>query len=452
MKFVSAVASISALLLSGTALASDANLPSAEQVLNSLAVYHQTDTSRFRVGPRWSEQYGWAIDARGGMMLSEALAVGLVVTYGENDRELVFNTGLQLDDMTIIIGTLAGHQQNVLVGDGREWVDQLEGGISLRSDDGVGFIGGYEANIYATRSSTNGSLETATMYGAEYNMLLHPIEGMTARLGAGYEKITWDDGSDPTEGWTANLNVTQKVGDTLSLKLGVDLGQSEDRYTAGTEFLLAHDSSSNSRLGMEYSYLVDKDGGDDDHRLTAYWRMGFGEGGTTAASSAMGYAGEVDLVDDSGHDHNRILTAVMEKPDYLPANVLARNEGAGSDSCYAITSSTFASTDNVLAGVQQEFGAEARIADWTEIQATYGTSTATLVDFMDSVGIENVGATLWVNNSGQEYESGDLRYLIGRYDGADPGGFAIVESMFGYLLLGRWYGPNSALVYLCDNS
>ena len=116
-------------LMCSTAFAADAVVPSAEQVLNSIVFTQQSDTARFQVGPRWSEQYGWAIDARGAMMLSEALAVGLVVTYGENDRELVFNTGLQLDDKTIIIGTLAGHQQNVPVGDDREWVDQLEGGL-----------------------------------------------------------------------------------------------------------------------------------------------------------------------------------------------------------------------------------------------------------------------------------------------------------------------------------
>ena len=270
------------------------------------------------------------------MMLSEALAVGLVVTFGENDRELVFNTGLQLDDTTIIIGTLAGHQQNVRVGDDREWVDQLEGGISLRSDDGVGFIGGYEANAYATRSSTGGSLATGTILGAEYNVLMHPIEGMTARLGAGYEKITWDDGSDPTEGWTANLNVTQKVGETVSLKAGIDLGQSEDRYTAGTEFLLADGGDTNSRVGLEYSYIVDKDGGDDDQRLTAYWRMAFGEGTKPAASSAMGYGGEVSVANEVGHDNDRILTAVMEKPEYLPTNVITKsqaNEGSGAEYC-----------------------------------------------------------------------------------------------------------------------
>lgn len=312
-----------------TALAADVAAPSVEQVINGLAVYHQTDTSRFKIGPRWSEQYGWAIDARGGMMLSEALAVGLVVTFGENDRELVLNTGLQLDDNTIIIGTLAGHQQNVPVGDDREWVDQLEGGISLRSDDGVGFIGGYEVNAYATSSSTDGSLDTGTMMGAEYNMLLHPIEGMTAKLGAGYERIDWANG-DPTEGWTANLNVTQKVGDALTLKLGIDLGQSEDRYTAGTEFLMADGGDTNSRLGLEYSYIIDKDGGDDDQRLTAYWRWGFGEGSEPAASSVMGYGGEVYLPKAEDHNHDRILTAVMGKPDYLPVNVLARVESGGS--------------------------------------------------------------------------------------------------------------------------
>jgi len=314
-----------ATLLCGTAFASDAVVPSAEHVLNSIVFTRQSDTARFQVGPRWSEQYGWAIDARGGMMLSEALAVGLVVTLGENDRELVFNTGLQLDDKTIIIGTLAGHQQNVPLGDDREWVDQLEGGLSLRSDDGVGFIGGYEINAYGTSSSTDGSLDTGTMLGAEANLLLHPIEGMTAKLGAGYESINWSNG-DPTEGWTANLNVTQRVGDALTLKLGIDLGQSEDRYTAGTEFLLADGGNTNSRLGLEYSYIVDKDGGDDDQRLTAYWRMGFGESRNPAASSAMGYAGAASLQAAAGYDHNRILSAVMEKPDYLPSNVLAKDD------------------------------------------------------------------------------------------------------------------------------
>ncbi len=121
---------------------------------------------------------------------------------------------------------------------------------------------------------------------------------MTAKLGAGYEKIDWANG-DPTEGWTANLNVTQKVGDALTLKLGIDLGQSEDRYTAGTEFLLADGGGTNSRLGLEYSYIFDKDCGDDDQRLTAYWRMGFGEGSEPAASSAMGYSGDVALKTDN---------------------------------------------------------------------------------------------------------------------------------------------------------
>jgi hypothetical protein len=342
-----------ATLLCGTAICSqafsaDVVAPSMEQVLNSVVLTQQSDTARFQVGPRWSEQYGWAIDARGAMMLSEALAVGLVVTLGENDRELVFNTGLQLDDKTILVGTLVGHQQNMPVGDDREWVDQLEGGVSLRSDAGVGFIGGYEVNAYGTRSSTDSSLDTGSMLGAEANLLLHPIAGMTARLGAGYEKISWADG-DPTEGWTANLNITQTVGDTLNLKLGIDLGQAEDRYTAGTELLIADTGSSNSRLGLEYSYIVDKDGGDDEQRLTAYWRVGIGEGSKAAASTAAGYAGEVSLTPEPGHNHDRILNAVMEKPDYLPANVVAGRLPLCSD--LGITMSAYLGETNVLSFV-----------------------------------------------------------------------------------------------------
>lgn len=329
-------------------------------------------------------------------MLSEALAVGLVVTFGENDRELVFNTGLQLDDNTIIIGTLAGHQQNVPVGDDREWVDQLEGGISLRSDDGVGFIGGYEVNAYGTSSSTDGGLDIGTMVGAEANLLLHPIEGMTAKLGAGYERIDWANG-DPTEGWTANLNVTQKVGDALTLKAGIELRQSEDRYTAGTEFLLAHNTDSNSRLGLEYSYIVDKDGGDDDQRLTAYWRMGFGEASKSAASSVMGYGGAAELAADTGYNHNRILSAVMEKPDYLPANVLARGSLGenSSETCpINVVSSDYSTdsdswyygtdyVDNKYVVIYYRFLTDQPFAGWTLEMSGVTTAASIRTDFVD---------------------------------------------------------------------
>jgi len=422
--FKSSLALVATLLcgtaLCSTTIADDMTATSAEQVLNSLAVYHQTDTSRFKIGPRWSEQYGLAIDARGGMMLSEALAVGLVVTFGENDRELVFNTGLQLDDNTIIIGTLAGHQQNVPVGDDREWVDQLEGGISLRSDDGVGFIGGYEINAYATSSSTDGSLDTGTMVGAEANLLLHPIEGMTAKLGAGYERIDWSNG-DPTEGWTANLNVTQKVGDALTLKLGIDLGQSEDRYTAGTEFLLAHNTDSNSRLGLEYSYIVDKDGGDDDQRLTAYWRMGFGEGSKPAAGSVMGYGGDAQLAADTGYNHDRILSAVMEKPEYLPANVLARSNFVAaeiwsgayvqSDTDGTISDPAGDVIDVRLLESIKELGIDADDIDWTLYVLANGTSFKPLrID--NGIGIDSYSS---LNFTGVAFGYGS----IGECDNVD---------------------------------
>ncbi|MDP3314915.1 MAG: hypothetical protein Q8M47_02480 [Devosia sp.] len=187
---------------------------------------------------------------------------------------------------------------------------------------------------------------------------MHPIAGMTARLGAGYEKITWDDGSDPTEGWTANLNLMQKVGETVSLKAVIDLGQSEDRYTAGTEFLLADNGNSNSRLGLEYSYIVDKDGGDDDQRLTAYWRMGFGEGSDHAASAAMGYGGDVTLPAEAGYDHDSIMTAVMEKPDYLPTSALTKDVSENSEGTFCpitVVQGQFGATEDLRYEVNGPF-------------------------------------------------------------------------------------------------
>ena len=317
--------SLGAMLMVAPVVAADLTPNAAEAALNALQTSFTSDTARVQFGPRYSELYGWAAEGRAGFMLSEALALGLVVTFGENARELVLNSALAFDDNTVLMGTIAGHSQNVLNGEEREWVDQLEGGLSLRHDAGTGFIGGYEANLYATQSSTEGSLETGTTYGAEANLVLHPIPGMTARLGAGYERVLWDE-SDPTEGWTANLNLTQKVGDGLRLTLGADLGQTEERYSTGLEFGLPGETETRHRFGVEYAYIVDRDGGPDDQRLLAYWRMGMA--GDEPTSMVSGYAGDATLTAAAAHDHDRILTAVMEKPDYLPKNVVARASGA----------------------------------------------------------------------------------------------------------------------------
>jgi hypothetical protein len=81
----------------------DSGVPSAECGVGALqnrvnsAERHGTFPGRTAL-----ERAVWlAIDARGGMTINEALAVGLVVNLGNNDRELVFNAGLQLDDKTV---------------------------------------------------------------------------------------------------------------------------------------------------------------------------------------------------------------------------------------------------------------------------------------------------------------------------------------------------------------
>jgi hypothetical protein len=48
----------------------------------------------------------------------------------------------------------------------------------------------------------------------------------------------------------------------------------------------------------------------------------------------MGYGGDVTLPASADYDHERILTAVTEKPDYLPTSVLAKDVSENSEGTF----------------------------------------------------------------------------------------------------------------------
>jgi hypothetical protein len=126
-------------------------------------------------------------------------------------------------------------------------------------------------------------------------------------------------------------------------------------------------------------------------------------------------------------------------------------------SCYQLTSATYNYNADVLSGVKSEFGANATIAEWNTIKAQYGSTPASIQNFMAATQLplpktpyDGSFGNIYVTSDSNEFIGG-LRYLMTRFDGTVDGSYAVLDSIQNdALVLGRWTWPSRALAYVCN--
>ncbi len=100
------------------------------------------DSYRVEIAPNYSEELGFSLRGAAGGYLTDALALGLIVEYGEDKREYLANAGIQFNDAVSLVGTvgmLEEHHEYV-DGDGKEVVQQMEYGASFKGAYEIGFL------------------------------------------------------------------------------------------------------------------------------------------------------------------------------------------------------------------------------------------------------------------------------------------------------------------------
>ena len=99
--------------------------------------------------------------------------------------------------------------------------------------------------------------------------------------------------------------------------------------------------------------------------------------------------------------------------------------------------------------VKQEFGEDARVAEWSELEAVWdGLNNATAFgDFLDSIGFDSGSKHLYSN--GSQFWSSSRAYFASRHEGSVPSGYLQHDS-FGsnWMSLGSWSGNRQVLVIL----
>ncbi len=127
---------------------------------------------RFEVTPNYSEDLGWSIKGAAGGYLTDDIALGLIVEYGENKREYLANAGIQFDDALSFVGTVGMLEEHSEFDglDDRETVRQMEYGASLKGAYEFGLLSGFELNGYPADAEVDtDDLDAGKLYGLQLN-------------------------------------------------------------------------------------------------------------------------------------------------------------------------------------------------------------------------------------------------------------------------------------------
>jgi hypothetical protein len=338
-----------AMTFANIAMASDVT-PGADQKLSieqaSQYLHYSGGNDRFRVelAPNYSEELGFSMKGAAGGYLTDAIALGLIVEYGENKREYLANAGIQFNEALSFVGTigLLEEHNEYVDGEDREKVQQMEYGASFKGAYEIGFLSGFELNGYlADTEADSDSVEAGKLYGVQLLADLDLTSTTHIEIGGGYEWLEWDDTNDDDGRWSFSAEAVQKLGDVVSLTGHTKLGASEFVYGGGIAFDLSNGGVNTNLLGVSASYIDGRNGIEDDRRIELSWAFGFGAGPAISVASD-------DLMDNSGtiraaadvatmFPANNLLGDVMKRPSYLPERVIARSQVDSSLDCTAAT-------------------------------------------------------------------------------------------------------------------
>ncbi len=115
---------------------------------------------------------------------------------------------------------------------------------------------------------------------------------------------------------------------------------------------------------------------------------------------------------------------------------------------FVLTTERYEAEEDLAAAVMAEFGANAKVADWSEIKERFGRSQASIAAFARGIGLD-IDEHAWVvldgnrvfPGSGVRGEPGRVRYyLISRWDRTIPQTYEVHDQIAdGVVVLGSWY-------------
>ncbi|MDF7825709.1 hypothetical protein P4B35_16900 [Pontiellaceae bacterium B12227] len=142
--------------------------------------------------------------------------------------------------------------------------------------------------------------------------------------------------------------------------------------------------------------------------------------------------------------HDQIGSLYLGSWYGLDMNVIASTTEEDPFKGFAITHDRHPVGENVEAYTDAYFGSAANVADWDDIKALVSGDPSALVEFYETVGLQDQHTAVCLRN-GARFHSGDRQYFLNRFDSGPHAGFAVHDSV-GTLYLGSWYGFSGNII------
>ena len=269
------------------------------------------------------------------------------------------------------------------------------------------------------------------------------------------------------EGETASITLDTEDGYYLDLR-DVTLGGDQGTVTAspGESIDLSFDYTAWSRSELSTAIV--------------YAAAGIGEEGQAAANlgipgSNPGEDGSANITLTAPSETGTYTVYVFEAPQtsesdalsqyenefpnehkFIPVATLEVKSGSGGNSDtyapgngyeYFVTDTKYdPDTDNISSSVEQEFGSDAELADWSTLVDLYSNDKSGLTSFLDGVGMSK-DDDAYLRREGNQYWDGDRHYFIKRHNGDVGSNFLVHDQLHSNTVsLGSWYNSKPALV------
>lgn len=297
--------------------------------LSLLSFSGGNDRSRYEIAPNWSRKLGWSLKGAFGSYMTNDLALGAIVEHGQGKREYLTNAGFRLSNGLRLVGSVGmlEERREFTTGAGKETVQQMHYGASLKGEHNIGMLHGFELNGYlAVADADSNGIETGRLYGAQVLTALKPTDAISVRLGVGQEWLRQNDG-EYDNSLTFRADGIQKITDKLSATVNVNFGAAEFSYGGGLNYNFGDRSNANV-IRISFASVEGKNGIQDDQRVELVWKMGLSVAPSSAGSSHVtGSSSKSHVMPfDAGisSSTDTLLADVMKRPEFLPSRVLAK--------------------------------------------------------------------------------------------------------------------------------
>ena len=133
----------------------------------------------------------------------------------------------------------------------------------------------------------------------------------------------------------------------------------------------------------------------------------------------------------------------------LLSTVISFGASADEMNQYTLTQAGYSWDADMDAAVESEFGPDARVADWVDLETNFAGQIGL---FCDTVGLLTFRSHAWVYRNGVAFYSSNRHYFVQRHNGSVPGGWAVHDHIDGHTLsLGSWWNSRKILVRLPDS-